>query len=59
MITTLFLLESLDEGPTKHPLIREKTAAAVRGLLFEARGFEKSELAKRFEHLFETRPQER
>jgi hypothetical protein len=59
VIATLFLLEGLHKGSTKHPLIREKSAAAVRGLFFKARRFEKGELAKRAEHIFETRPQER
>jgi len=59
VIATLFLLEGLDKGPTLQPLIRKKSAATVRGRLFEARGFEKGEIAKRVEHIFETRPQER
>jgi len=59
VIATLFLLEGLHKGPTPQPLIREKSAATVRGRLFEARGFEKGEIAKRVEHIFETRPQER
>ena len=59
VIATLFLFEDLHKGPTLQPLIREKSAAAVRGRLFEARGFEKGEIAKRVEHIFETRPQER
>ena len=59
VIATLFLLEDFHQGAAKHPLIREKAAAAVRWRLFKAGGLKKGQFAKRAEHIPETRPQER
>jgi len=57
VITTVFLLEDLHERATKHPLVREKAAAAVRWGLFEAGGLKESKFAKSVEHIGDTGPQ--